>query len=188
MWGLIKSVKKGGLLLILGIETTHKGQVWTCLWGPRQVHTFLLWVVSIPCARVCVRVALFVREVLVRSCVILSFVCSGDRLSLLVAFVVRSCSRARAIACTWVSVCGSCFVWSACSWCSWSIRVFVAPRVSVCVPVGTSTCHSWFVRSCLTLNVLHSTPPSLLFYKNEVFLGYFKSIEYLMQLWKFNVI
>mgnify|MGYP006889380848 CR=1 FL=1 len=29
--GVIDSVKKGGLLLILGIETTHKGQVWTCL-------------------------------------------------------------------------------------------------------------------------------------------------------------
>ena len=31
VWGLIKSVKKGGLLLILGIETTLKGQVWTCM-------------------------------------------------------------------------------------------------------------------------------------------------------------
>ena len=31
VWGLIKSVKKGGLLLILGTETTPKGQVWTCL-------------------------------------------------------------------------------------------------------------------------------------------------------------
>ena len=30
MWGLTKSVNKGGLLLILRTETTDRGQVWTC--------------------------------------------------------------------------------------------------------------------------------------------------------------
>ena len=31
VWGLIENLKKGCLLLILGIGTTLKGHVWTCL-------------------------------------------------------------------------------------------------------------------------------------------------------------
>ena len=49
VWGLIESVKKGGFLLIMGIETTQKGQLWTCMGALVIVIIHLqlkLWLVS----------------------------------------------------------------------------------------------------------------------------------------------